>query len=211
MRVVQGRREGQTVAAFCPLPERQKVSCLIYGALNEKAPKVHFKLRFDSSGVQLRAAVLVACADFFSCSGSLFGFGQMQLKRRRGMALTWPTVCFAFHCIWLPHLVTAYGYVRCDRIRFDAMSARSVSHSSSVCFFFQHLKRLWPLLAVLLLRFCMAKVLNQLEKGLFCTVLFATPLKRAHTRRASCVLCSLQQYCKAFFSFFIHSHMQHIM
>lgn len=45
----------------------------------------------------------------------------------------------------------------------------------------------------------MAKVLNQLEKGLFCTVLFATPLKRAHTRRASCVLCSLQQYCEAFF------------
>lgn len=101
------------------------------------------------------------------------------------------------------HLVTPRnGYVRCDRIRFDAMSARSISHSSSVCFFFcwfQHLKRLWPLLAVLLLRFCMPKVLNQLEKGQFCTVLLATPLKRAHTRRASCDLCSLQQYCEAFF------------
>lgn len=113
-----GKAGRENCRRVCPLPERQKVSCLIYGALNEKAPKVHFKLRFDSSGVQLRAAVPLQALTSSTCSCSLSlslsASGQTQLKRRRGMALTWPTVCFAFHCIWLPPGTVTYAAIGFD-------------------------------------------------------------------------------------------------
>lgn len=63
---------------------------------------------------------------------TLFLLWSMQLKRRRGMALTWPTVCFAIRCILLASYVTFVfpgDSTPCDAIRFDAMSARSVPHS----------------------------------------------------------------------------------
>lgn len=93
------------------------------------------------------------------------------------------------------HLVTPRnGYVRGDRIRFDAMSARSVSHSSSVLFFFQDLKRLWLCCSC---GFVWPKCLINWKRA--CSVLCSARdafKARPHTKS---FVCSLQQYCEALF------------
>lgn len=146
-----GRKAGrENCRRVCPLPERQKVSCLIYGALNEKAPKVHFKLRFDSSGVQLRAAVPLPALTSSTCSCSLslslcVWSNAVKMATRHGVNMANGLFRISLHLV-----TPRNGYVRCDRIRFDAMSARSVSHSSSVLFFFKIWRGFgWAALAVL--------------------------------------------------------------
>lgn len=87
------------------------------------------------------------------------------------MALTWPTVCFAFHCIWLPPGTVTYA-----AIGFDLMPWVLAPFLILLQFyFFQDLKRLW----------------------LGCSCGFVWPKCLINWKRACSVLCSARDAFKA--------------